>query len=77
MANLINIFNPECIILSCPDLNIATDEILVGAMHQEIKQHLFSQMGKDLQFFTVEQLGYECVQAHSLAGRAAVLPATR
>lgn len=59
LANLINIFNPECIILSCPDLNIATDEILVGAMHQEIKQHLFSQMGKDLQFFTVEQLGYE------------------
>lgn len=59
LANLINIFNPECIILSSPDLNIVTDEILVGAMHQEIKQHLFSQMGKDLRFFTVEQLGYE------------------
>lgn len=59
LANLINIFNPECIILSSPDLNIVTDEILVGAMHQEIKQHLFSQMGKDLRFLTVEQLGYE------------------
>jgi len=59
LANLINIFNPECIILSSPDLNIVTDDLLVGAMHQEIKQHLFSQMGKDLRFFTVEQLGYE------------------
>jgi predicted NBD/HSP70 family sugar kinase len=59
LANLINIFNPECIILSSPDLNIMTDDLLVGAMHQEIKQHLFSQMGKDLRFFTVEQLGYE------------------
>lgn len=59
VANLINIFNPECIIFSSPDLNILTDDALVGAMHQEIKQHLFSQMGKDLRFFTVEQLGYE------------------
>lgn len=59
LANLINIFNPECIILSSPDLNILTDDILVGAMHQEMKEHLFSQMGKDLRFFTVEQLGYE------------------
>lgn len=59
LANLINIFNPECLILSSPDLNILTDDVLVGAMHQEIKQHLYSQMGKDLRFFTVEQLGYE------------------
>lgn len=59
LANLINIFNPECVILSSPDLNIVTDENLVGAMHQEVKQHLFSQMGKDLRFCTVEQLGYE------------------
>ena len=59
LANLINIFNPECIIFSSPDLNILTDDILVGAMHQEIQQHLYSQMGKDLRFATVEQLGYE------------------
>lgn len=59
LANLINIFNPECLILSSPDLNILTDDALVGAMHQEIKQHLYSQMGKDLRFFTVEQPGYE------------------
>ena len=59
LANLVNIFNPECIVLSSPDSNILTDDWLVGPMHQEIKQHLFSQMGKDLRFFTVEQLGYE------------------
>lgn len=59
LANLINIFNPECIVLSSPDLNILTDDLLVGAMHQEIKQHLFSQMGKDLRFFSAEQPGYE------------------
>lgn len=59
LANLINIFNPECIGLSSPDLNILTDDLLVGPMHQEIKQHLFSQIGKDLRFFTVEQQGYE------------------
>jgi hypothetical protein len=36
-----------------------TDDLFVGAMHQEIKLHLFSQMGRDLRFFTVEQPGYE------------------
>jgi predicted NBD/HSP70 family sugar kinase len=59
LANLVNIFNPQCIVLSSPNSNILTDDLLVGPMHQEIKQHLFSQMGKDLRFFTVEQLGYE------------------
>ena len=29
------------------------------AMHQALKQHVFSQVGKDLRFFTVEQPGYE------------------
>jgi N-acetylglucosamine repressor len=59
LANLVNIFNPECIVLSSPDINILTDDLFVGAMHQEIKLHLFSQMGRDLRFFTVEQPGYE------------------
>lgn len=59
LANLVNIFNPQCIILSTPDLNILTDDLLLGAMQQEMKQHLFSRMGKDLQFFTAEQPGYE------------------
>jgi len=59
LANLVNIFNPECIVLSSPDLNILTDNSFISSMQQEIKQHLFSQMGKDLRFFTVEQLGYE------------------
>jgi N-acetylglucosamine repressor len=59
LANLVNIFNPECIVLSSPDLNILTDDLLLGAMQQEMKQHVFSQMGKDLRFFTAEQPGYE------------------
>jgi N-acetylglucosamine repressor len=59
LANLVNIFNPECIVLSSPDINILTDDLLMGPMHQEIKQHLFSQIGRDLRFLTVEQLGYE------------------
>lgn len=59
LANLVNIFNPQCIILSTPDLQILTDDLLLGAMQQEMKQHLFSRMGKDLQIFTTEQPGYE------------------
>lgn len=59
LANLVNIFNPQCVILSTPDLNILTDDLLLGAMQQEMKQHLFSRMGKDLQLFTAEQPGYE------------------
>lgn len=59
LANLVNIFNPQCIILSTPDLQILTEDLLLGAMQQEMKQHLFSRMGKDLQLFTTEQPGYE------------------
>lgn len=59
LANLVNIFNPQCIILSTPDLNILTDDLLLGAMQQEMKRHFFSRMGKDLQLFTSEQPGYE------------------
>ncbi|HLI88489.1 MAG TPA: ROK family protein [Ktedonobacteraceae bacterium] len=59
LANLINIFNPECVVLSSPDSTILTGELLLGAMQQEIGRHLFSQMGRDLRFFTVEQPGYE------------------
>jgi Transcriptional regulator/sugar kinase len=59
VANLINIFNPECIILSSPDSNILTDNSLIESMHKEIKQHLFLQMGKDLRFYTAKQQGFE------------------
>ena len=59
LANLVNIFNPECIILSSPDTTILVSDLLLTPMHHSLKQHLFSQMGKDLRFFTVEQPGYE------------------
>ena len=59
LANLVNIFNPECVVLSSPDINIWAGDLLLSSMHQALGQHLFSQMGKDLRFFTVEQPGYE------------------
>ncbi|HEU5226680.1 MAG TPA: ROK family protein [Ktedonobacteraceae bacterium] len=59
LANLVNIFNPQCIILSTPDVHILTEDLLLGAMQQEMKRHFFSRMGKDLRLFTAEQPGYE------------------
>lgn len=60
LANLINIFNPECIVLSGPDIDasILAGDLLLEPMHQALKQHLFSQIGKDLHFI-VERLGFE------------------
>ena len=52
LANLVNIFNPECVMLSGPytDASIMADDLLLEPMYQAFKQHLFSQIGKDLQF---------------------------
>jgi predicted NBD/HSP70 family sugar kinase len=60
LANLVNIFNPECIVLSGPDTDasILAGDLLLEPMHQAIQQHLFSQIGKDLQV-QVERLGFE------------------
>lgn len=60
LANLINIFNPECIVLSGPDTDASmlAGDLLLVPMQQSLKQHLFSQIGKDLRF-TVERLGFE------------------
>jgi N-acetylglucosamine repressor len=60
LANLVNIFNPECIVLSGPDTDasILAGDLLLEPMHQAIQQHLFSQIGKDLQI-QVERLGFE------------------
>ena len=60
LANLVNIFNPECIVLSGPDTDASmiAGDLLLEPMHQTLGQHLFSQMGKQLHF-RVEQLGYE------------------
>lgn len=84
LANLVNVFNPEAIVLSSPDLDILTDDILLGAMQREMKQHLFSQMGKDLRFFTAERPGYEswargagCLVLHHFFGSPLRVPAMR
>jgi N-acetylglucosamine repressor len=60
IANLVNIFNPECIILSGPnaDASFLADGLVLEPMHQALKEHLFSQIGKDLHFI-VERLGFE------------------
>jgi predicted NBD/HSP70 family sugar kinase len=60
LANLVNIFNPECIILSGPntDASMLAGDLLLEPMHQALQQHLFSQIGKDLHFI-VERLGFE------------------
>jgi predicted NBD/HSP70 family sugar kinase len=60
LANLVNIFNPECIVLSGPntDASMLAGDLLLEPMHQALKGHLFSQIGKDLHFI-VERLGFE------------------
>jgi N-acetylglucosamine repressor len=57
LANLVNIFNPECVILSGHDDNasILSGDWLLEPMRQAFKQHLFSQMGRDLHFIVERQ----------------------
>jgi len=60
LANLVNIFNPECMVLSGPDTDasILAGDLLLEPMYQALQQHLFSQIGKDLRI-KVERLGFE------------------
>ena len=60
LANLVNIFNPECLILSGPDTDasILAGDLLLEPMQQTLTQHTFSQIDKDLHF-NVERLGFE------------------
>ena len=60
LANLVNIFNPECVVLSGhnTDASILSGDLLLEPMHQSFKQHLFSQIGKDLRFI-VERRDFE------------------
>ena len=60
LANLVNIFNPECVVLSGhdDDASILCGDWLLEPMQQEFKQHLFSQMGRDLHFI-VERRDFE------------------
>src|SRR5260370_30675318 len=60
LANLVNIFNPECVMLTDPDVDesVLAGDLLLDPMHQAFKQHLFSQIGKDLHFI-VEHRGFE------------------
>src|SRR6266487_2323825 len=57
LANLVNIFNPECVILCGhdDDASILCGDWLLEPMRQAFKQHLFSQMGRDLHFIVERQ----------------------
>jgi predicted NBD/HSP70 family sugar kinase len=60
LANLVNIFNPECIVLSGPDTDASmlAGDLLLEPMQQSLRQHTFSQIDKDLHL-KVERLGFE------------------
>ena len=60
LANLVNIFNPECVMLSGhdTDTSIMAGDLLLEPMYQAFKQHLFSHIGKDLRFI-VERRDFE------------------
>lgn len=60
LANLVNIFNPECIVLSGPDTDASmlAGDLLLEPMQQSLKQHTFSQIARDL-CVKVERLGFE------------------
>jgi N-acetylglucosamine repressor len=57
LANLVNIFNPECVILCGhdDDASILCGDWLLEPMRQAFKQHLFSKMGRDLHFIVERQ----------------------
>jgi N-acetylglucosamine repressor len=60
LANLVNIFDPECIVLSGPDIYavMQAGDLLLEPMYQSLKKHLFSQIGKHLEI-RVEHLGFK------------------
>jgi len=57
LANLVNIFNPECVILCGhdADASILCGDWFLEPMQQALKQHMFSQMGRDLHFIVERQ----------------------
>ena len=83
LANLVNIFNPECVMLSGhdTDTSIMAGDLLLEPMYQAFNQHLFSRIGKDLRFI-VERRDFESwargagslVLRHFFASPALVTP---
>ena len=83
LANLVNIFNPECVELAGhdTDTSIMAGDLLLEPMYQAFNQHLFSRIGKDLRFI-VERRDFESwargagslVLRHFFASPALVTP---
>ncbi len=59
LANLVNLLNPECILLSSPDTSLGVSDLLLDSLRATFEQHVFAQMGRDLRFLTVKKPGYE------------------
>ncbi|WP_156025403.1 ROK family protein [Thermogemmatispora carboxidivorans] len=59
LANLVNLLNPECIILSSPDTSLGVSDLLLDSLRTTYEQHVFAQMGRGLRFLTVKKPGYE------------------
>jgi predicted NBD/HSP70 family sugar kinase len=58
LANMVNIFNPECVVVSSPDTVIAAGDLLFEPMKEALKEHAFSRFSETLECI-IEPLGYE------------------
>ena len=58
LANMITIFNPDCLVVSSPDAVIAAGDLLFEPMKAALKVHAFSRFSEHLPCI-IEPLGYE------------------
>jgi predicted NBD/HSP70 family sugar kinase len=57
LANLVNVLNPECIVLTGEGAFV--EQTMFQSMEAVLRQNLFSQLGKDLRLLVEPLVGYE------------------
>jgi predicted NBD/HSP70 family sugar kinase len=57
LANLVNVLNPECIVLTGEGAFV--EQAMFQSMEAVLRQNLFSQLGKDLRLLVEPLVGYE------------------
>ena len=57
LANLVNVLNPECIVLTGEGAFV--EQVMFQSMEAVLRQNLFSQLGKDLRLLVEPLVGYE------------------
>ena len=57
LANLVNVLNPECIVLTGEGAFVK--QTMFQSMEAVLRQNLFSQLGKDLRLLVEPLVGYE------------------